>query len=88
MRLPPARRAFLEAATIHPPLWAHDAPHDFHAGPCTICWDSAMALIHAKLLEPIMQGDYTAELWDGTRLLGYCYRLTEAGRAAVATTEE
>jgi len=82
-RLTPARRAFLEAATIHPPLWAHAAPHDFHAGDSTICWDSAMALVRARLLEPIMQGEFAAEEWSGDRLLGYRYRLTDAGRAAV-----
>lgn len=84
VRLTHARRAFLEAATVHPVLWAPNAPHDFHAGDNTICLASGRELVVRGFLQPIMQGEFAAELWDGPRLLGYRYRLTAAGRAVVA----
>jgi len=85
-RLTPARRAFLEAATVHPILRVPGG--DYKCGGAVVAYRSGGALEAAGMIEPILQGDYTAELWDGDRLVGYRYRLTEAGRVVVATTEE
>lgn len=81
VRLTPARRAFLEAATVHPVLRL--ARGGFDCASVTISHSSGCTLAEAGLIEPIMQGDFAAEEWSGDRLLGYRYRLTEAGRAAV-----
>lgn len=84
--LTPARRAFLSESAIHPVLLTTSGI--WMSGDIALAHASGVSLMHAGLIERIAQGDYTAEEWDGTRLLGYRYRLTPAGRAAVATTEE
>jgi hypothetical protein len=83
--LTPARRAFLASATTHPVLRSPTGIYECAGS--AIAFASGEAMVRSNLLEPILQGDYIAEDWNDTRLIGYRYRITAAGRAAASNTE-
>ena len=82
--LTPARRRFLEAAVAAGGEIRRDRGHiynravRFHAGGINITENSAGALIRDRLIEQV------EPIRDHGALVGIRYRLTPAGRAAVA----